>query len=109
MKPFALLSMMWMFVSNGLTSKLILYLLLIAAGAGVRLMIKHKRDFNVVTAVSIGLWVICELVVDIGSAREISTQIFSSACMIGALSFCFAIGFLLCTFVCSALLHKQLT
>lgn len=108
MEPFALLRMMWTLIANGLTSRLILYFILIAAGICSRLALKHKHSFRIVTAVSVGLWAICEVIVDIGSAREILVQLFSFAFLIGSLSFCFALGFLICSLVCKLIHRKQL-
>lgn len=36
MEPFALVKMMGTFVANGMTGRIVLYLLLLAAGVGVR-------------------------------------------------------------------------
>ena len=43
MEPFALLKMMGTFVANGMTGRIVLYLLLLAAGVGVRCVLQRLR------------------------------------------------------------------
>ena len=85
---------------------LLLYLILLAAGIGMRLVVKRKRDFGVLAGESAGLWIVCEILVDIGSVREMPLGLFSAAYTVGSVCFCFAVGFLLCSLVCR-LLHRR--
>ena len=41
MEPFALVKMMGTFVANGMTGQIVLYLLLLAAGVGVRCVLQR--------------------------------------------------------------------
>ena len=43
MEPFALLKMMGIFVTGGITGRIVLYLLLLAAGVGVRCALQRDR------------------------------------------------------------------
>ena len=88
MEPFALLKMMGIFVTGGITGRIVLYLLLLAASAG--------------------LWLVCEIIVDIGSVHEMSVGLFSAAATLGALGFSFALGLGLAALVCRLLRRKQL-
>ena len=90
MEPFALLKMMGIFVTGGITGRIVLYLLLLAAG------------------ISAGLWLVCEIIVDIGSVHEMSVSLFSAAATLGALGFSFALGLGLAALVCRLLHRKQL-
>lgn len=45
MEPFALLKMMGIFVTGGITGRIVLYLLLLAAGIGVRCALQRRRRF----------------------------------------------------------------
>ena len=89
MEPFALVKMMGTFVANGMTGRIVLYLLLLAAGVGVRC-------------------VLCEILVDIGAVHEMSIGLFSAAAALGAMGLMFALGLLLCALVCRLLRRKQL-
>ena len=66
MEPFALLKMMGIFVTGGITGRIVLYLLLLAAGIGVRCALQRRRDFRTAAGISAGLWLVCEIIVDIG-------------------------------------------
>ena len=98
MEPFALLKMMGIFVTGGITGRIVLYLLLLAAGVGVRCALQRRR----------GLWLVCEIIVDIGSVHEMSVGLFSAAATLGALGFSFALGLGLAALVCRLLRRKQL-
>ncbi|MEF2700027.1 MAG: hypothetical protein U0N08_02520 [Oscillospiraceae bacterium] len=107
MKWFALLKLMYTTaILNGMNSHTLLYLILLAAGIGMRLVVKRKRDFGILAGVSAGLWIVCEILVDIGSVWEIPLGLFSAAYTVGSVCFCFAVGFLLCSLVCR-LLHRR--
>lgn len=108
MEPFALLKMMATFVANGITGRIVLYLLLLAAGIGVRCVLQRRRDFWTAVGISAGLWLVCEIIVDIGSVREMSISLFSGAATLGAMGFSFALGLLLGALVCRLLRRKQL-
>ena len=99
MEPFALVKMMGTFVANGMTGRIVLYLLLLAAGAG---------DFRAAVGISAGLWLVCEILVDIGAVHEMSIGLFSAAAALGAMGLMFALGLLLCALVCRLLRRKQL-
>lgn len=51
-----------------------------------------------------GLWLVCEIIVDIGAVHEMSIGLFSAA----ALGLMFALGLLLSALVCRLLRRKQL-
>lgn len=108
MEPFALLKMMGIFVTGGITGRIVLYLLLLAAGIGVRCALKRRRNFWTAAGISTGLWLVCEIIVDIGSVHEMSISLFSAAATLGALGFSFALGLLLAALVCRLLRRKQL-
>jgi len=95
--------MLWTFVSAGMMGRIVLYLLLIAAGLFAR-----RREFWLAAGISTGLWVVCEIIVDIGAAHEGSISLFSAAYTLGALSFCFAVGLWLCALICRLVHRKQL-
>ena len=69
MEPFALLKMMGIFVTGGITGRIVLYLLLLAAGVGVRCALQRRRDFRTAAGISAGLWLVCEIIVDIGGFK----------------------------------------
>ena len=69
MEPFALLKMMGIFVTGGITGRIVLYLLLLAAGIGVRCALQRRRDFWTAAGISAGLWLVCEIIVDIGGFK----------------------------------------
>ena len=104
MEPFALLKMMGIFVTGGITGRIVLYLLLLAAGVGVRCALQRRTA----TGISAGLWLVCEIIVDIGSVHEMSVGLFSAAATLGALGFSFALGLGLAALVCRLLRRKQL-
>ncbi len=106
MEPFALLKMMGIFVTGGITGRIVLYLLLLAAGIGVRCALQRRRDFRTAAGISAGLWL--EIIVDIGSVHEMSVGLFSAAATLGALGFSFALGLGLAALVCRLLRRKQL-
>ena len=108
MEPFALLKMMGIFVTGGITGQIVLYLLLLAAGVGVRCALPRRRDFRTVAGISAGLWLVCEILVDIGAVHEMSIGLFSAAAALGAMGLMFALGLLLCALVCRLLRRKQL-
>ena len=54
MEPFALLKMMGIFVTGGITGRIVLYLLLLAAGVGVRCALQRRRDFRTAAGISAG-------------------------------------------------------
>ena len=70
MEPFALVKMMGTFVANGMTGRIVLYLFLLAAGVGVRCVLQRRRDFRVAVGISAGLWLVCEILVDIGAGLD---------------------------------------
>ena len=106
MEPFALVKMMGTFVANGMTGRIVLYLLLLAAGVGVRCVLQRRRDFRAAVGISAGLWL--EILVDIGAVHEMSIGLFSAAAALGAMGLMFALGLLLCALVCRLLRRKQL-
>ena len=108
MELFALLKMMATFVASGITGRIVLYLLLLAAGVGVRCVLQRRRDFWTAVGISAGLWLVCEIIVDIGAVHEMSIGLFSAAVTLGALGFSFALGLLLGALVCRLLRRKQL-
>lgn len=96
------------FVTGGITGRIVLYLLLLAAGVGVRCALQRRRDFRTAAGISAGLWLVCEIIVDIGSVHEMSISLFSAAAALGALGFSFALGPGLAALVCRLLRRKQL-
>ncbi len=54
-----------------------------------------------------GLWLVCEIIVDIGAVHEMSIGLFSAAAL-GATGLMFALGLLLGALVCRLLRRKQL-
>lgn len=107
MEPFALLKMMGIFVTGGITGRIVLYLLLLAAGIGVRCVLQRRRDFRTAVGIRAGLWLVCEIIVDIGAVHEMSIGLFSAAAL-GATGLMFALGLLLGALVCRLLRRKQL-
>ena len=63
---------------------------------------------NTAAGISAGLWLVCEIIVDIGSVHEMSVGLFSAAATLGALGFSFALGLGLAALVCRLLRRKQL-
>ena len=95
-------------VATAFFRTIILYLLLIAAGGGAGCLFARRREFWLAAGISTGLWVVCEIIVDIGAAHEGSISLFSAAYTLGALSFCFAVGLWLCALICRLVHRKQL-
>lgn len=108
MEPFALLNMMWTFVASGMTGRIVLYLLLLAAGVGARCVLQRRRDFWTAVGISAGLWLVCEIIVDIGAVREGSIGLFAAAATLGAMGLMFALGLLLGALVCRLLRRRLL-
>lgn len=61
-----------------------------------------------ISGISAGLWLVCEILVDIGAVHEMSIGLFSAAAALGAMGLMFALGLLLCALVCRLLRRKQL-
>ena len=78
-----------------------------AAGVGVRCVLQRRRDFRTAVGIRAGLWLVCEIIVDIGAVHEMSIGLFSAAAL-GAMGLMFALGLLLCALVCRLLRRKQL-
>lgn len=57
---------------------------------------------------SAGLWLVCEIIVDIGAVHEMSIGLLGTAATLGAPGFSFALGLLLGALVCRLLRRKQL-
>lgn len=75
---------------------------------GVRCVLQRRRDFRAAVGISAGLWLVCEILVDIGAVHEMSIGLFSAAAALGAMGLMFALGLLLCALVCRLLRRKQL-
>lgn len=108
MEPFALLKMMGTFVANGITGRIVLYLLLLAAGVGARCVLQRRRDLRATMGIGTGLWLVCEIIVDIGSVREMSISLFGAAATLGAMGLMFALGLLLGALICRLLRRRPL-
>ena len=78
-----------------------------SAGVGVRCVLQRRRDFRTAVGIRAGLWLVCEIIVDIGAVHEMSIGLFSAAAL-GAMGLMFAIGLLLGALVCRLLRRKQL-
>ena len=78
-----------------------------AAGVGVRCVLQRRRDFRTAVGIRAGLWLVCEIIVDIGAVHEMSIGLFSAAAL-GAMGLMFALGLLLGALVCRLLRRKQL-
>lgn len=78
-----------------------------AAGVGVRCVLQRRRDFRTAVGIRAGLWLVCEIIVDIGAVHEMSIGLFSAAAL-GAMGLMFAIGLLLGALVCRLLRRKLL-
>lgn len=50
-----------------------------------------------------GLWLVCEIIADIGAVHEMSIGLFSAAAALGAMGLMFALGLLLGALVCRLL------
>ena len=44
----------------------------VAAGVGVRCVLQRRRDFRTAVGIRAGLWLVCEIIVDIGAVHEMS-------------------------------------
>ena len=55
-----------------------------------------------------GLWLVYEIIVDIGAVHEMSIGLFSAADALGAMGLMFALGLLLGALVCRLLRRKLL-
>ncbi len=78
-----------------------------AAGVGVRCVLQRRRDFRTAVGIRAGLWLVCEIIADIGAVHEMSIGLFSAAAL-GAMGLMFALGLLLGALVCRLLRRKQL-
>lgn len=78
-----------------------------AADVGVRCVLQRRRDFRTAVGIRAGLWLVCEIIVDIGAVHEMSIGLFSAAAL-GATGLMFALGLLLGALVCRLLRRKQL-
>lgn len=108
-QPFAILEWMDVWgIRNGCSTHTLLYLILLGAGVGMRLLVKRKRDFWRFAGVSVGLYAVCEVIVDFEDVWHVSWNLYSAAHTIGTVCVCFAAGFLLCALVCLILRRKQL-
>ena len=95
MKHFALVELMYeLGFCNRFRSHTVLFLLVIAMGVGMRLLVRQRRDCLVIMPSSLILYVICELIVDFES-----NYIYDLAFFIGEISLCFTLGFALCSLV----------
>lgn len=74
---------------------------------GVRCVLQRRRDFQTAVDIRAGLWLVCEIIVDIGAVHEMSIGLFSAAAL-GAMGLMFALGLLLGALVCRLLRRKQL-
>lgn len=79
-----------------------------AAGVGGRCVLQRRRDFRTAVGIRAGLWLVCEIIVDIGAVHEMSIGLFSAAAALGAMGLMFALGLLLGALVCRLLRRKQL-
>lgn len=105
MEPFALLKLMYVIgLRNGFNTHTILYIIVIVVGFAARFLVKQKKNFHILVTASIGLWVLCELVIDF----DISSP-YALAFFIGKISFCFSLGFLLGSFFCKVFHMHTLT
>ena len=77
-------------------------------GVGVRCVLQRRRDFRTAVGIRAGLWLVCEIIVDIGAMHEMSIGLFSAAAALGAMGLMFALGLLLGALVCRLLRRKQL-
>lgn len=72
-----------------------------------RCVLQRRRDFRTAVGIRAGLWLVCEIIVDIGAVHEMSIGLFSAAAL-GAMGLMFALGLLLGALVCRLLRRKQL-
>lgn len=78
-----------------------------AAARRGRCVLQRRRDFRTAVGIRAGLWLVCEIIVDIGAMHEMSIGLFSAAAL-GAMGLMFALGLLLGALVCRLLRRKQL-
>ena len=78
-----------------------------AAARRGRCVLQRRRDFRTAVGIRAGLWLVCEIIVDIGAVHEMSIGLFSAAAL-GAMGLMFALGLLLGALVCRLLRRKQL-
>ena len=78
-----------------------------AAARRGRCVLQRRRDFRTAVGIRAGLWLVCEIIVDIGAVQEMSIGLFSAAAL-GAMGLMFALGLLLGALVCRLLRRKQL-
>lgn len=79
-----------------------------AAGVGGRCVLQRRRDFRTAVGIRAGLWLVYEIIVDIGAVHEMSIGLFSAADALGAMGLMFALSLLLGALVCRLLRRKQL-
>lgn len=108
-QPFLILELIYVIgILNGFSTHTLLYLILLGAGVGMRLLVKRQRDFWCFAGVSAALYAVCEVIVDFDDVWHISWSLYSTAYTIGTVCFCFAAGLLLCALICRILRRKQL-
>lgn len=78
-----------------------------AAARRGRCVLQRRRDFRTAVGIRAGLWLVCEIIVDIGAMHEMSIGLFSAAAL-GAMGLMFALGLMLGALVCRLLRRKQL-
>ena len=78
-----------------------------AAARRGRCVLQRRRDFRTAVGIRAGLWLVCEIIVDIGAVHEMSIGLFSAAAL-GAMGLMFALGLLLGALVCRLLRRTQL-
>lgn len=78
-----------------------------AAARRGRCVLQRRRDLRTAVGISAGLWLVREIIVDIGAMHEMSIGLFSAAAL-GAMGLMFALGLLLGALVCRLLRRKQL-
>ena len=79
-----------------------------AAARRGRCVLQRRRDFRTAVGIRAGLWLLCEIIVDIGAMHEMSIGLFSAAAALGAMGLMFALGLMLGALVCRLLRRKQL-
>lgn len=79
-----------------------------AAARRGRCVLQRRRDFRTAVGIRAGLWLVYEIIVDIGAVHEMSIGLFSAADALGAMGLMFALGLLLGALVCRLLRRKQL-
>lgn len=79
-----------------------------AAARRGRCVLQRRRDFRTAVGIRAGLWLVYEIIVDIGAVHEMSIGLFSAADALGAMGLMFALSLLLGALVCRLLRRKQL-